>query len=62
MGFNFGKIRIDLYNYFPIEKILTIHNVIIVIQSVVNKSKNENYYNILLEFGSCNDKSDTQYV
>ena len=62
MGFNFGKIRIDLYNYFPIEKILTIHNVIIVIESVVNKSKNEYYYNILLEFGSYNNKSDTQYV
>ena len=62
MEFNFGKIRIDLCNYFPIEKILTIHNVIIVIESVVNKSKNENYYNILLEFGSYNDKSDTQYV
>ena len=26
---NFGKIRIDSYNYLPIQKILTFHNVII---------------------------------
>ena len=37
---NFGKIRIDSYNSLSIEKILTFHNVIIVIKSVVNKDKN----------------------
>ena len=34
--------RIDSYKYLPIEKILTFHNVIILIKSVVNKNKN--YY------------------
>ena len=58
---NFGGIRIDSYNYLPIEKILTFHNVIILINSVVNKNKNDNYYNIFLEKGSCKDKSDTRY-
>ena len=40
---SFGKIRIDSYNSLPIEKILTFHNVIIPIKSVVNKNEN-NYY------------------
>ena len=57
---NFGKIRIDSYNYLPTQKILTFHNVIL-IKSVVNKNKNEYYYNIFLEKGSYKDKSDTQY-
>ena len=43
---NFGKIRIDSYNSLPIEKILTFHNVIILIKSVVNKNKNNHYYNV----------------
>ena len=37
---NFGEIRIGSYNYLIIEKILTFHNVIIPIKSVVNKNKN----------------------
>ena len=45
---------------FPIEKILTFHNVIILIKSVVNKKKNF-YYNIFLEKGLCKDKSNTRY-
>ena len=57
---NFGKIRIDSYNSLSIEKILTFH-VIILIKSVVNKNKNENYYNIFLEKGLHKDKSDTKY-
>ena len=59
---NFGEIRIDSYNSLPIEKILTFHNVIILVKSVVNKSKNNHYYNIFLEKGSYKDKSDTQYL
>ena len=43
---NFGEIKIDSYNFLPIEKILTFHNVIILIKSVVNKDKNKYYYNI----------------
>ena len=36
---NFEKIGINSYNSLPIEKILTFHNVIILIKSVVNKNK-----------------------
>ena len=54
---NFGIIRIDSYNSLPIEKILTFH-VIILITSVVNKNKNEYYYNKVLEKGSYKDKSN----
>ena len=46
----FGRIRIESYNSLPIEKILTFHNVIILIKSVVNKDTNY-YYNIFLEKG-----------
>ena len=38
-----------------------IHNVIILIKSVVNKNKYEYYYNIFLEKGLYKDKFDTQY-
>ena len=48
---NFARIRIDSYNSLPIEKILTFDNVIILIKSVVNKNKNNYYYNIFLEKG-----------
>ena len=56
---NFGKIRIDSSNSLPIEKILTFHNVIILIKSVVNKNKSKYYYKIFLEKVSYKDKSDT---
>ena len=39
------------------EKILTFHNFIILIKSVVNKNKNNYYYNTFLEKGSYEDKS-----
>ena len=58
---NFGKIRIYSYNYLSIEQILSFHKVIILIKSVVDKNKNNYYYNIFLEKGSYKDKSDTQY-
>ena len=58
---NFRKIRICSYNYFFIEKILTFHNVIILIKSVVNKNRNEYIYNTFLEKGLYKDKSNTQY-
>ena len=57
----FARIRIDSNNSLPIEKILTFNNVIILIKSVVNKNKNEYYYNILLEKSLYKDKSNTQY-
>ena len=37
---NFARINIDSYHSLPIEKILTCHNVIILIKSVDNKNKN----------------------
>ena len=36
---NFARVRIDLYDVLPIGKILTFHNVIILIKAVVNKNK-----------------------
>ena len=56
---NFEEIRIDSYNSLHIEKILTFHNVIILIKSIVNNNKNEYYYNIFLRKGSYKDKSYT---
>ena len=38
INYNFAKIRIVSYNSLPIEKILTFHNVIILIKSVVNEN------------------------
>ena len=55
------QIKNDLYNYLLIEKILTFYNAIILIKSVVNKNKNECYYNIFLEKGLCKDESNTEY-
>ena len=60
ISYNFGKIRIDSYNYLPIEKILTFVNVIKLIKLIVNKNKNEYYYSIFLEKCLYNDKSDTR--
>ena len=57
---NFGEIRIDSCKSLYIEKIFTIHNVIILIKSVVNENK-KNFCNTLLEKGSYKDKFDTQY-
>ena len=45
----FAKIKVDSYDSLPIEKILTLHNVIILIKSVLNKDKNHYYYKIFLE-------------
>ena len=58
---NFAIIRINPYNSLPIEKILTFHDVIMLIKSVVNKNKNNYYYNIFLEKGLYKDKSNTEY-
>ena len=58
---NLAIIRLDSYNSFPIEKILSFHNVIILIKSIVNKNKSEHYYSMFLEKGSFKDKSNTRY-
>ena len=53
----FNHIILDLK-----KKISIFQNVIILIKSVVNKEKNEYYYNIFLEKGSYKDQSNTQYL
>ena len=57
---SFASIIVDLYNPVPIEKILTFHNVIIRIKSVVIEEK-INYGIIFLETGSNKEKSNTEY-
>ena len=42
-------IVVDSYDSFPIEKESTLHNIIILIKSVLNKDQNYYYYNIFLE-------------
>ena len=55
-----AKIIIDSCNSLPIEKKLTLHNVVILIKPVFDKDKNNYYYNIFLEKGSYRE-SNTQY-
>ena len=45
----FAKIKVDSYDSLSIEKVLTLHNVIILIKLVLNKDKNHYYYKIFLE-------------
>ena len=53
------------YNFLPtlfnIEKISTFDNVIILMNSIINKNRNNYYYNVFLEKSSYKDKSDAQY-
>ena len=44
-----AKIKIDLYDSLPLEKTMTLCNVIILVKLVWNKDKNNYYYNIFLE-------------
>ena len=53
---NFGKIRTDSQNSLPIKKILTFHNVITLIKSFLDKTKNKYYHDMFLEKGSYKDK------
>ena len=45
----FSKIKVDSYDSLPLEKTLTLHNVITHIKSVVNKDKYHCHYKIFLE-------------
>ena len=58
---NFARIKINLSDSLPNEKVLNFHNVIILFKSVVNQNKNKYYYNIFLEKGSYKEKSNTEY-
>ena len=49
---NYARIKVDSYGSLPLEKTLTLHNVIILIQSVFNKNQNHYYDNIFLEKNS----------
>ena len=40
---NYATIKVDSYDSLPLEKEVTLHNVIIIVKSVWNKDKN-NYY------------------
>ena len=46
---NHSKIQIDSYDNLPLEKTLTLHNVIILVKSVFNKNQNHYCYNLFLE-------------
>ena len=61
MQFVIGLVIVtDLY-YSLLEKPLTFHDVIILMKSVVNKNENNYYYNMRLEKGSYEDRSNRQY-
>ena len=48
----YAKIKIDFYGFLLLEKKVTFHNVIILINSVFNTDKNNNYCNIFFEKAS----------
>ena len=49
---NYAKIKVDSHVSLPLTEIMIIHNVIILINSVFNKDKNNYYYNIFSEKAS----------
>ena len=58
---NFARIRFDSFDSSPAEKVLTFHNVIVLIKSVVKKNESEYCYDIFLGKGSCKDKHNAEY-
>ena len=51
-SYNYAKNKVDSYGSLPLEKILIFRNVVILINSVLNKDKTNYHYNMLLEKGS----------
>ena len=51
ISYNYAKIRVDSYNPLPLEKTANFY-VLILINSVFNKDKNNYYFNIFLEKAS----------
>ena len=49
---NNEKIEVDSYDFLPLEKIITLYNVIIFVTPVFNKDKSNFYYNMFLEEAS----------
>ena len=50
----YARLKIDSYDTLPLEKKLTLHNVIIIIKPVYNEDLNHYYYNIFLQ--KCSNK------
>ena len=48
-SFNLEKIKIDSDDDLPLEKTLTLHNIIIQMKSVLNKDQTYYHYNITFE-------------
>ena len=46
---NYARIKVESHGSLPLEKILTLHNVIMLSKSVFNKNQNHCNYNIFLE-------------
>ena len=46
---NYVRIKVDSFDYLPLEKTLTLHTVIIHIKSVLNKYQHHQYYNNFFE-------------
>ena len=42
-----AKIKIDSYDYLPLEKTMTSHNVIILVKSVFSRDKHKNFNTII---------------
>ena len=40
---NYAKISVDSYDFLPLEKTLTLYNVVIHIKSILSKDQNHNY-------------------
>ena len=49
ISLNYATIKVHSYDSLPLEKTMTLHNVIKIVKSVWNKDKNNYYYNIFLE-------------
>ena len=47
--YNYERIKVDSYDFLPLEKTLTLYNLIIDIKSVFNKDQDHYYYNTFLE-------------
>ena len=44
-----AKTKVDFFYFLPIEKRLTMHNVTILIKSVLNRDKNHYYYKVFIK-------------
>ena len=54
VSLNYAGIKFDSFDYLPLEKILTLYNVIILIKSVFYRNQINYYYNMFLERCSMN--------